>query len=483
MRVVFVSSESTPFVKTGGLGEVVGSLAKCNKEINNEINVIIPAYKSIKDRINPERTIRSKVFFESNWREFDIHQVCEGGINFFLIDCANYFDRDYIYSPPEKDVWDNPLRFGFFSLASLQTIVEFNLSPEIIHIHDWHTSLLPLYKNLYYPSLKTSATVLTIHNIAYQGVFDSSFLPLLNLPWDIYKPYDGIEFYGRLNFLKAGIIFSDAVTTVSPAHSEEIKSDSGFGLEGVIRQKKYFFGILNGIDTDYWNPEKDQHLIKNYRFRNYKAGKRKNKEEIKRIFGIDTPIIRPLVVFIGRLTYQKGLDLVVPVIEELIIEGFDFIFLGSGEEHYQDKLMAIIRKYPRNVSARIEYDERIAHLAYAGADIFLMPSIYEPCGLAQMIAMRYGAVPVVRRTGGLADTVRDFFEHHHSGNGFSFRSSTSQELMLSLLKAMSIYYQNFFNRSNRWDIIVSNCMSADYSWNRSIREYMKVYSIAKMLKK
>jgi len=483
MRVVFVSSECSPFIKTGGLGEVVGSLSKINKEINNHVSVIFPAYKSIKENIRIDESIKMRVFFEHNWRELNVHCVKEGGINLYLIDYPPYYDREYIYSPPSGDVWDNPLRFGFLSLSALQTITELKLEPEIIHIHDWHTGLLPLYKNLYYPNLKNSATVMTIHNIAYQGVFDSSFIPLLNLPWEVYKPFDGIEFYGRLNFLKAGILYSDVLTTVSPNHAEEIKSDKGFGLEGIIKQKKYFFGILNGIDTEYWNPETDKHLVKNYNFRHYKTGKRKNKEEIKKTFGLDTPLTRPLVIFIGRLTYQKGIDLILPVIEELIIEGFDFIFLGSGEDHYQEKLMEITRKYPRNVSARIEYDETIAHMAYAGADMFLMPSVYEPCGLAQMIAMKYGAVPVVHKTGGLADTVRDFFEHHHSGNGFSFRKPTPSELMLYLLKALSIYYQNYLNRSARWDLLVKNCMSADFSWHKSIKEYMKIYSIAKMLKK
>ncbi len=480
MKIVFVASESSAFVKAGGLGDVIHSLAKALIRLGHTLYVIMPKYSKI--RADMRVVYRGKVFFCNEWQEFSVFESIRDHVRYYFLEFPQYYDREYIYATPKGEYEDNPLRFGFLSLASLEVINSLQIKPDAIHVHDWHTGLLPLYKRVLYPELDTVPTIFTIHNAIHQGLYDPHFLPLLNLPWDVYHPFTGIEFYGRINFLKAGIAFCDVLTTVSPSYAEELRQYA-YGLEGLIREKKYFFGILNGIDYDVWNPETDRLIKHNYSLKTFHKGKANNKKHLKETFGLKTPNDRPLVGMVSRLTAQKGLDLVQGIVCEAVREGFDFVFLGSGEEKYQDMLIDFVKRYPESVRVRIEYNEELAHKIFAGADMFLMPSLFEPCGISQMIAMRYGTVPIVRSTGGLKDTVADFVNTPHEGNGFAFEEFSSKELMHALLKARVYYDMHTCGNSREWQEIIKRCMKRDFSWEKSAREYERIYSTAIMLRR
>ncbi len=481
MRIVMVATESAPYLKTGGLGDVVHSLSKALIKLGHTVYVLMPRYAKLKKSVETRIKEGARIYIDHQWKEFDIYEDILDHVRYFFIDYQPYYGRKYTYAPPKGDYDDNALRFGFFSLASLQVIRELELKPEIIHIHDWHAGLLPLYKSLYYSDLEKVPVVFTIHNAMHQGMFDAHFLPALNIPWEMFHPYGGVEFYGKINFMKAGIIFSDVLTTVSPSYAEELKQYC-YGLEGVIREKKYFFGILNGIDYDVWNPEKDQLIFANYSLRNFKKGKLKNKVQLKEVFGLKTEDYRPLIGIVARLTAQKGFDLIFFCIEEIVKEGFDMVVLGSGEDKYQEMLMELKRKFPKSFKARIEYSEELAHKIYAGADIFLMPSLFEPCGISQMIAMRYGTVPVVRHVGGLKDTVKDFLQDPENGTGFAFERFEAKDMLYALLRARVFYDMEFCNSEKTWSELIKRCMKQDFSWERSAREYESIYSTAKVLR-
>ncbi|HCO39273.1 MAG TPA: glycogen synthase GlgA [Aquificaceae bacterium] len=479
MKIVMVASESSAYIKAGGLGDVIHSLAKALIKLGHSLYIIMPKYSKIKASL--KGVGQGKVFFDGNWQEFSIYEDIKDHVRYYFIDFPKYYQREHIYATPKGEYEDNPLRFGFLSLASLEVIKSLGIEPSLIHIHDWHTGLLPLYKKLYYPEFERTPTVFTIHNAMHQGIYDPHFIPMLNLPWEVFHPYQGIEFYGKINFLKAGIAFCDILTTVSPSYAEELRHYA-YGLEGLIREKKYFFGILNGIDYDIWNPETDKLIKHNYTAKNFSKGKWINKKHLKDIFGLKTRDEKPLVGMVSRLTSQKGLDIVQGIVCEAVREGFDFVFLGSGEERYQEMLIEFMKKHPESVRVRIEYNEELAHKIFAGADMFLMLTLFEPCGISQMIAMRYGTVPIVRTTGGLKDTVVDFVKAPHEGNGFSFEEYSSKDLMHALLKARVLNDMYICDHSKDWAEIIKRCMKRDFSWERSAREYERIYSTAIMLK-
>ncbi|MCX8075428.1 MAG: glycogen synthase [Aquificaceae bacterium] len=480
MKIAMVASESSAYVKAGGLGDVVHSLAKALIKLGHTVHIIMPKYSKVKGYL--AKVGQGMVHFSNQQITFNIYEDIKEHVRYKFIDFPEYYEREYIYATPKGEYEDNPLRFGFLSLASLEVIKLMGIKPDLVHIHDWHTGLLPLYKKLYYPELEDVPVIFTIHNALHQGLYDPYFLPFLSLPWEVFRPYEGIEFYGSINFLKSGIAFCDVLTTVSPSYAEELRHHA-YGLEGLIREKKYFFGILNGIDYDVWNPETDKYIKHHYSIRNFPKGKAGNKKHIKEVFGLKTPHYKPLVGMVSRLTTQKGLDIVQGILPESIKEGFDFVFLGSGEERYQDMLIDFMKKYPESIRVRIEYNEELAHKIFAGADLFLMPSLFEPCGISQMIAMRYGTVPVVRATGGLKDTVVDYLENPLEGNGFSFYEYSSRELMHALLKARVYYDMNTCNGEKEWSEIIKRCMRKDTSWEKSAREYERIYSTALMLRR
>lgn len=476
-----VSSESAPYVKTGGLGDVVHSLAKALVKLGNQVWIIMPFYKKIKASLQKVKESLS-ITFDGSPKKFDLYTDIKDGVTYYFIGYDPYYNRDYVYADPRGCYEDNHLRFGFLSLAALEVVRQQKIESDVFHIHDWHTSLLPLYKKLYYQELERVPTVLTLHNAMHQGIFDSHVLNSLHIPWEFFRPFDGIEFYGKVNFLKAGIVYCDVLTTVSPTHAEELK-EYAFGLEGVIRQKKYFVGILNGIDYEVWNPEEDPYLKWHYGKKNFRKGKRANKKDIKDVFGLNTPLTRPLVGMVSRLTAQKGFDLLLKATDELVKEGFDFIVLGSGEEYYQNNLLDLMRRHPNHFRVRIDYSEELAHRIFAGADILLMPSLFEPCGVSQMIAMRYGTVPVVRGVGGLRDTVKDVVEDPQTGNGFVFYDFSPKEMVYALLRARAIYDMSVCDGDLTWFEIIKRCMKKDFSWEKGAREYERVYATALMVRR
>ncbi len=474
MNICFIASECDPLVKVGGLGDVVHSLTKELINLGHNVSVILPFYK----------TIRSNVVFVGHknlnlggvYYEYDVYKTFVNNISIFLIKQSYFFDRDHIYGTPKAPYEDNYLRFAFFSLASLELLSNICEIPDIIHIHDWHTAIVPVYKDLYYPNLKYVASVLTIHNVAFQGLFPSHILPSIGIPWEMFHK-DDLEFYGNVNFLKGGIVYSDVITTVSKTHAEEIQTTMGFGLEGVLREKRYVFGILNGIDTEIWNPGTDKNVYINYDVNSFSSKKPQNKLYIKELFGLNTEEDRPLIVFIARLAKQKGLDLIDLAIDDAVKLGYDFIFLGSGDYYYQGKVLDMVRRNMNYVAARIEYNDSLSRKLYAGADMFLMPSEYEPCGIAQMIAMRYGAVPIVHKTGGLADTVTDYYQNKSQSTGFSFEDYIYKDLLYAFARAMIVYKDK-----EEWIKLTKRAMEQDFSWKRSVQEYLKIYKTAKLIR-
>lgn len=475
MNICFIASECEPLVKVGGLGDVVYSLSKELVNLGHNVSVIIPFYKTIRSNILEFVDHRSLnlggVFYE-----YDIYKTLVHNISVFLIKQTYFFDRDYIYGSPKASYEDNYLRFAFFSLASLELLSNICEIPDVIHVHDWHTALVPVYKDLYYHNLKEVATVLTIHNIAFQGIFPANVLPSIGIPWEIFHKED-IEFYGNVNFLKGGIVHADVVTTVSKTHANEIQTNMGFGLEGLLREKRYVFGILNGIDTDLWNPATDKYIYANYDNNSFNSQKPLNKDYIKELFGLNTQKDRPLIVFIARLAKQKGIDLIDLAIDDAVKLGYDFIFLGSGDYYYQGKILDMVKRNMNHVAARIEYNDSLSRKLYAGADMFLMPSEYEPCGIAQMIAMRYGAVPIVHKTGGLADTVVDYHEDRERSTGFSFEEYNYKDLLYAFARAMIVY-----KTKEEWFGLVKRDMGQDFSWRKSVQEYLKIYKTAKLIR-
>ncbi|QWK19985.1 MAG: glycogen synthase GlgA [Hydrogenobacter thermophilus] len=481
MKVVMIAVESAPYIKVGGLGDVVHSLSKTLVKMGHGVSVIMPLHKRVRADLKKVAD-GLRVYLDHEWKSFSLYEDTYEGVKYFFVDYPPYYRRDHVYAPPKGDYEDNALRFGFFSLAGLEVIRQTGIAPDVIHAHDWHTAMVGLYKQLYYQDLNRVAFVFTIHNGMHQGIFDSRFLPNLSLPWEVFHPFGGIEFYGKINFLKAGINFCDVLTTVSPSYAEELKQYA-YGLEGVIREKKYFFGVLNGIDYEVWDPEKDRYIKAYYSIRNFKKGKQQNKKHLKEVFGLGNREDMPLVGMVSRLTSQKGFDIIKGVIDEAVALGFEFVFLGSGEEVYQNMLIEFMKKYPKSVRVRIEYNEELAHKIYAGSDIFLMPSLFEPCGISQMIAMRYGTVPVVRKVGGLKDTVIDIAENPEEGTGFVFEEYKPEELLHAMLKAAVYYQMEKCDASKRWSELIKRCMSMDFSWQKSAREYEGIYSSAILLRR
>ncbi len=483
MNITLIASECDPLVKVGGLGDVVASLSKELLNFGYKPQVIIPFYKTINDKkYKPKFIGKLKVFIDYKDIEFELYKTNIENFDLYLIKEDNFFGRDYVYATSKGGYEDNYLRYAFFSLASLESLKFLREEVDILHVHDWHTSLVPVYKELYFKDFfEKTACVLTIHNIAFQGVFDASIIPIINIPWDLYN-VNALEFYSQVNYLKGGIIFSDVITTVSPTHAKEIQDNLGFGLEGVIREKKYVFGILNGIDTEKWNPETDKEIVMNYNSNSFHEAKVINKRAVKELFGLETPIDRPLAVFVARLAKQKGLDLIAKSIKEAIKLGFDFIFLGSGDDYYQNLVMDMVKDNFENVAARIEYNESLWRKLSAGSDIFLMPSEYEPCGIAQMIAMRYGSIPVVHKTGGLADTVISYFDNRAESTGFNFTDYNHKDFLYALSQARIVYETKNCSNKIDWDSLIKRAMEKDFSWKKSVYDYIRVYKIAKLIK-
>jgi starch synthase len=476
MKILFASSEAVPFAKTGGLADVSGSLPRVLAEMGHEVFLILPKYRSIDEKRFPltKTGITLKVPIALRVETAEVYS-CESVPRFhslFLRKDA-YYDRDQLYGTPSGDFEDNAERFTFFSRALLEAALALDINPDIIHCNDWQTGLAPVYlKTLYRnsSSLKPAASVFTVHNIGYQGLFWHYDLQLTNLGWELFTP-QALEFYGKINFLKAGMVFADAVTTVSRKYMEEIQTpEFGAGLDGVLRDRKEdLYGILNGVDYDEWSPAKDPFIREQYGPADLK-GKRACKADLQREFGLELRPEIPLIGMISRLDEQKGFDLIEAIMEKLMELGPQCVLLGTGKEKYHLLLESLQKKYPQQLGVKIAFNNVLAHKIEAGADMFLMPSRYEPCGLNQIYSLKYGTVPIVRATGGLDDTIADFNPLSAAGNGFKFRDYTASCLLEAIQRALQAYRDRPL-----WENLMVRGMLADFSWERSASEYLKVY--------
>jgi len=474
MKILIVTPEATPYVKTGGLADVTGALLKEYVRMNHQPSLMLPLYRQIGEHFTITDT-GHRVNIPVGNRRTEGRILSHGPYAYFL-ECDEFFDRSDLYGTPDGDYPDNAARFAFFCRAALEACIALRLEPDAIHCNDWQTGLLPLYmRTLYHnESFSNTAALMAIHNLGYQGLFEVSHLPLTGLPEAWFNP-EGIEFYGKINYLKAGLVASDMIVTVSKAYAKEILTpEYGYGLDGFLRKRASVVrGIPNGIDTDEWNPSRDPFIPATYSATDV-SGKTICKDELLKECALSTPDRNyPLLSFIGRLSAQKGLDIFIEAADDIIASGVNVIILGKGDEEIQNDVLRLARKYRRQIFVKIGYDEQFAHRVYAGSDFFIMPSRYEPCGLGQLIAMRYGTVPVARRTGGLRDTISDYQPLRVSGTGFLFDDYRASSLKDCLGRALCVYMDR-----RRWSNLVSNAMAQDFSWERSAKEYIALYEDA-----
>lgn len=473
LKILIVSSEIVPFAKTGGLGDVVGALAKNLENLGVDVSLAMPKYKKPEiDEIakeicakDIEVKIGEEVYRGSVWKG-----ITGTSINVYFIDNPSFFYREELYGVGGNDYPDNHKRFIFFSLILLEFIKKKTLSFDVIHCNDWQTALIPAFIKL---RGNNSATLFTIHNLAYKGLFPPETVILAGLGWNYFSP-EYFEFYNQFCFLKGGIKFSNIVNTVSERYAYEIQTpEFGEGLDGFLKSRSdSLFGVMNGADYEIWNPTTDPHLKARYTSRSL-GRKRLNKEDLIKECGLEIDLETPLIGMITRLASQKGLDILLPVIEEIISLGAGMVILGKGDEFYERALKEKARKIKGKLCVRIEFNEALAHKIEGGADMFLMPSRYEPCGLNQLYSMKYGTVPIVRAVGGLYDSVKEFDPQLEIGTGFSFEKYDSQELLKAIKRAIKVY-----KNKEKWKKLMKNCMKEDFSWEKSAKKYIKLYELA-----
>ncbi|HEX9120872.1 MAG TPA: glycogen synthase GlgA [Terriglobales bacterium] len=481
MKIVFAASECVPFAKTGGLADVVGALPPALAAIGHDVTVYLPKYKQTK-LADAKTVVRSiTVPFDDRYR---FCSVVDGGIHsgvkFYFIDYPPYFERDALYGTPLGDYRDNAERFALYSRAVLEACKVLGV-PDVFHCHDWQSALVPILLRSVYaedPALRDVATVFTIHNMGYQGLFLPDTLALLMLPWDLFT-IDKLEFYGKLNFLKGALVFSDFITTVSRKYSQEIQTaEYGFGLEGVLRGRAgTVAGILNGVDYNEWSPQNDKFIAAHYTPEDL-GGKAKCKQDLLAEFGVANADPRlPVIGIVSRFAAQKGFDLISQVADRLAREDMIVVALGAGDKEYEDLFRRLNKQFPQKFAVKVAYDNKIAHKIEAGADMFLMPSRYEPCGLNQIYSLKFGTVPVVRATGGLDDTIENWDPHTRKGTGFKFTEYSGEALLATLRAALQA-----FRDKESWQTLMRNGMNKDFSWTASAREYVKIYDRVRQLR-
>jgi starch synthase len=476
LQVLFVASEAVPFAKTGGLADVVGALPVALKELGVEVRLLMPYYGAVKQGKNPvtaaARNLEASLGTLS--LAFDLMTSEAPGYPVYFVERDEFFERSQLYGIPREAYFDNLERFAFLSAAVAPVCRALDFRPDLIHCHDWQTALVPVYlRNRWWddPLLSGVKSLLTIHNIEYQGLFPKEKFPRLGLDWSLFG-LDGLEFYGQINLLKGAILFAQAVNTVSPHYSQEIQTpEFGYGLDGVLRSRAEFLsGILNGVDYRDWNPETDALLPATFS-KGKLAGKAKNKAALMEAYGLSPDLAQaPLLGMVSRLADQKGFDLVEAVLPRLMAEDLTVVILGTGEEKYHRWLTEEAAKYPGKLGVKIAFNNSLAHLIEAGADMFLMPSRFEPCGLNQMYSLKYGTIPVVRATGGLADSVAPVDHKTGRGTGFLFTDYTPEAFLKALHTALAA-----FEDQKLWRKIVQNAMSQDFSWKKSAQTYLDLY--------
>ena len=475
VRLAMATPEAAPFARTGGLGDVLGALPSALERRGVRVTLIMPAYRE---------TLRAGLpFHDTGWR-FGVpvsSRTAEGGLleapaapgapRVRLVRADRYFDRDGLYGSQGVDYPDNAERFVFFSRAVLEVLRRD--PPDVLHCHDWQSALAIAFLRAQpeaYPELAALKTVMTVHNLGYQGVFPLEDWHLLNLDWS-YFTFRRLEFHGKVNFLKGGLVFGDAITTVSPSYAEEIKTPAqGHGLDGVFRERAAdLVGILNGADYEVWNPETDPHIALPFSPA-FLLGKRACKRDLQKVFGLPVDPAAPLLGMVCRMVDQKGVDLVLDALEGLVRRGARFALLGNGDPQFEEAFRLAAARHPAGVSVRIAFDDALAHKVIAGADMFLMPSRYEPSGLNQIYALKYGTIPIVRATGGLKATVQPFDPTTGEGTGFLFEPYDATALLEAVDRALAV-----FRRKEAWTRLMNNAMAADFSWARSAPAYLEVY--------
>jgi starch synthase len=481
MHIAFAASECVPFSKTGGLADVVGALPRALATLGHQVSVYVPRYRQTK-LTDPQTVVKSiTIPFDDKYRFCSVVTAgTSNGVRFYFVDYPPYFDREALYGGPSGDYPDNAERFALFSRAVIEASKVLGV-PHIFHCHDWQSALIPVMLRTLYaedPAFRELATVFTIHNMGYQGLFPPDTLPLLMLPWELFT-ISKMEFFGQVNFLKGALVHSDFVTTVSRKYSHEIQTtEYGFGLEGVLRNRAATVaGILNGVDYDEWSPQTGKFIVAKYSSEDL-SGKAQCKKDLLTAFGVANSDAKvPVIGIVSRFAAQKGFDLIAQIMDRLAREELIMVVLGSGDKPYEEMFVRLNRQFPNKIAAKVAFDNAIAHKIEAGADMFLMPSRYEPCGLNQIYSLKYGTVPIVRATGGLDDTIEPWDARSGKGTGFKFTDYTGEALLATIKQALLAYRD-----PSSWQKLMRNGMGRDFSWGASAREYGKVYERARQAK-
>ncbi|MCT4597040.1 MAG: glycogen synthase [Vallitalea sp.] len=469
LNVLYVAAEIAPFGATGGLADVGESLPEVLGEKGVNISRVMPKYKGLEDRYKLEKVCSFIVETSGKANVANIYKYKEDVVTTYFIGNDDYFERDNYYGYNDDDI-----RFGFFSKAVLEMLIVLSIKPGIIHLNDWQSALISLFLKKEYSHIdfyKEIKVMYTIHNLQYQGLFNKETLDKLCLSTKYFN-MESLEYYGKISYMKAGIIFSDIITTVSETYAKEIQTPLyGYGLDGILKKNKNkICGITNGIHYDKFNPQTDSYIKFNYHIDNAIHGKNENKKYLQKHIGL--PIKNaPLFGMVSRLSEQKGIDLCLKAISQLIKEDIQFVILGTGDSHYEEQLLQLSKKYPDKLKVMIEFNQEMARLIYASSDFFLMPSLFEPCGLSQIYSMRFGTVPIVRKTGGLVDTVKPFDIGSKTGTGLIFQHYNGDALKESIKKGIGLY-----KNTDIWKSIVRNCMSQRFSWDESAKMYIDKYN-------
>ena len=474
-KILFVASEGVPFIKTGGLADVVGSLPKCIDKRYYDVRVVLPKYTCMKEEMKQKLQYVTHFYMDFHWKQEYVGVLSAEveGITYYFVDNEFFFNGFKPYS-------DNALfeieKYAFFCKAVLSILPVIDFRPDLIHCHDLQTGLIPVYLKErfaggdFYRNIKT---VMTIHNLKFQGKWSVKEVKEITGLSDYFFAPDKLEAYKDANLLKGGLVYADAITTVSETYAEEIKTDFyGEGLNGLLNARAHDLrGIVNGIDYDEFNPETDKFIPFPYNANNFRKEKVKNKRALQEELGLERDDKTMMIGIVSRLTGQKGFDLIAYVMDELCRDNVQLVVLGTGEEQYENMFRHFDWKYNNKVSANIYYSEALSHKIYAGCDAFLMPSLFEPCGLSQLMALRYGTLPIVRETGGLKDTVQPYNEYEGTGTGFSFKNYNAHEMLRTIRYAEQIYY----DRKREWNKMVDRAMAVDFSWKVSAKKYQEMY--------
>lgn len=478
MHVLMVTPEAGPYAQTGGLGEVLSALPAELVDLGVDVDVFMPKYRGIdQDRYRDLKKTDLTITVDLNAKKITAgvwEHKNNRGVRYLFLECEDYYDRPYLYGTPEGDYEDNSERFVFLTRAALEMALGRQTHYDVFHSHDWQAALTPVYVRTLYanePLLDESATVMTIHNLGYQGIFWHLDMPLVGVGWEFFTPKH-MEFYGKLNFLKSGIVFADEVNTVSPGYRNEILTpEFGFGLEGILQEKgSRLTGILNGVDYNIWNPETDDIIPTRYSLDDL-SGKSLCKAHLQRKAGLPERSDVPVIGVVSRFSSQKGVDILGEALPALANQDLQLVILGTGEARYEHSFRQFSQHFPGKVATFITYSNEWAHTIFAGSDILVVPSRYEPCGLNQLYALKYGTVPVVRITGGLTDTVEEFNLERDSGTGFRFGPPEASALEEAILRALRTYR----NEPEAWKRLMIRGMKRDFSWTRSAQEYLRLY--------